>query len=220
MNYTEIKKMSLKCFVGFLGLTAVIAIISVLSGEFGELQWKILATTGTISAASICAMSCAAFIEKRKLLKLGLSGIVLSIVAAVLVIFGLWPEINSDEYWKTTASMAVFAVEFAHAFLLVLPQLDDRQKWFQLLSVVSIFILACLIVNAMWLEVDDEVYYRILAVVAIVVALETLVTPILMKLRKGNALQKEKLVLEKIEDGVYMDSTGKKYELRNISDGR
>ena len=216
MNYTEIKKMSLKCFVGFLGLTAVIAIISVLSGEFGELQWKILATTGTISAASICAMSCAAFIEKRKLLKLGLSGIILSIIAAVLVIFGLWPEIDSDAYWKITASVAVFAVEFAHAFLLVLPQLDDRQKWFQLFSAVSIFILACLIVNAVWLEVDDEVYYRILAVAAIVVALETLVTPILMRLRKGNAQQKEKLVLEKIEDGIYMDSTGKKYELREV----
>ena len=58
MNFTEIKKVLLKLFVGFLILTAIIAIISVLSGEFGELQGKILATTLTISMASICSMSC------------------------------------------------------------------------------------------------------------------------------------------------------------------
>lgn len=216
MNYTDIKKLSLKVFVGFLGLTAVIAIISVLSGEFGELQWKILATTFTISAASICAMSCAAFIEKRKLLKLGLSGIFLSIIAAALVIFGIWPEIDSDQYWKTTASVGVFAVALAHAFLLVLPQLNDKQKWFQLVSAVSICILAALIVNAVWFEIEEEEYYRMLAVVAIIVALETLVTPILMKLQKPNPRQIEQLILKKIEDNIYMDSTGKKYELREM----
>ena len=69
MDYSEIRKLALKIFIGFLGLTAVIAIISVLAGQFGELQWKILGTTFTISAASICSMSCAAFIEKKKILK-------------------------------------------------------------------------------------------------------------------------------------------------------
>lgn len=216
MNYTEIKKLSLKVFVGFLGLTAVIAIISVLSGEFGELQWKTLATTFTVSAASICSMSCAAFIEKRKLVMLGLSGIVLSIVAASLIIFGVWPEIEIEEYWKATVSVAVFAVAFAHTFLLVLPQLDDKQKWFQPLSAVSVGILACQIVAAVWLEIDHEGYYRILAVVSIIVGLETLITPILMKLRKGNTQKREQLVLEKIEDCIYMDSTGKKYQLKEI----
>lgn len=216
MNYTEIRKLSLKIFLGFLGLTALIAIISVLSGEFGELQWKILATTLTVSAASICSMSCAAFIEKRKLLMLGLSGIVLSIIAAVLFIVGMWPEIDSDEYWKATASVAVFAVAFAHGFLLILPELNKKLKWFQPLSVVSIGILACQIVVAVCLDIDYEPYYRILAVVAILVALETLVIPILMKLRKGDTKKKEQLVLEKIEDDIYMDSTGRKYELREI----
>ena len=35
MNYTEIRKLSLKVLLGFLGLTALIAIIFVLSGDFG-----------------------------------------------------------------------------------------------------------------------------------------------------------------------------------------
>jgi VIT1/CCC1 family predicted Fe2+/Mn2+ transporter len=94
----------------------------------------------------------------------------------------MWPEIDSEEYWKTTITFFVFAIAFAHVFLLVLPQLDNKQKWVQLASSISIGILALLIVVAVWGEIDAEDYYRLLAVVAIIVGLETLVVPILMKL--------------------------------------
>ena len=128
MDYTEIRKLSLRVFIGFLVLTALIAIISVLSGEFGELQLKTLATSATISAASILLMACVAFIEKKKLAGIGLCGIFLSFSAAILLSVGIWPEIESEGYWKTTITFGVFAIAFAHAFLLVLPQLDDKQK--------------------------------------------------------------------------------------------
>ncbi|MCF7975428.1 MAG: hypothetical protein K9N55_16545, partial [Phycisphaerae bacterium] len=129
MDYTAIRKASLKVFIGFLALTALIAIISVLSGEFGKIQFKVLATTFSISAASICSMSCAAFMEKRKRTGLGLTGILLCAVGAVLVIVGLWPEIDSEVYWKTTVTVIVAAIALAHAFLLSLPDLDDRHTW-------------------------------------------------------------------------------------------
>jgi hypothetical protein len=216
MNYTEIRKLSLKFFIGFLGLTAVVAIVSVLGGEFGELQWKILATTLTISAASILSMACAAFIEKKKSLNLGMSGIVLSIVAAVLLIIGIWPEIDSELYWRTTISVAVVAVGFAHGFLLVLPDLDDKQKWIQSFSTVTIGILCLLIVAAILGDINNDIYFRILAVVAIIAGLETLTIPILMKLQKGGGQRTEKLVLEKVENGIYTDAAGKRYELREI----
>ena len=216
MDYTGIRRLSLLAFISFLGLTALIAIISVLAGEFGEIQGKILATTFTISAASICSMSCAAFIEKKKLAQLGISGALLSVSAATLLIVGLWPEIDSEGYWKTTITLGVFAIAFAHAFLLVLPELDKRQKWIQPVSSVSIGILALLIVVAAWGEIDDEGYYRLLTVVAIIVGLETLVIPILMKLRRRDGQEREKLVLERIQDDVYRDPAGKRYQLKEI----
>ena len=52
MDYAAIKNLTLKVFLGFLGLTAIVAIISVLSGEFGQLQEKILATYFTVYATS------------------------------------------------------------------------------------------------------------------------------------------------------------------------
>ena len=118
MNTASMKKRFLHAFVGFLGLTAFIAIVSVLSGEFGELQIKILVTSFTVSAASICSMSCAAFIEKQKQQGLGFSGILLSVVAAVLLILLIWLEFENEWYFKTTFTMAVCAASFAHAFLL------------------------------------------------------------------------------------------------------
>jgi len=217
MDFTGIRKLSLKVFIGFLALTALIAIISVLSGDFSEIQLKILATAFTISAASILSMSCAAFIEKRKLIRLGLSGIFLSAAGAILLIVGIWPEIDSEEYWKTTITLIVSAIAFAHAFLLFLPELDDKQKWVRTVSSVSIGILAVQIVVAVWGEIENEDYYRLLAVVAIIVGLETLVVPTLMKLRRGNGKKREVLILENVEGKMYKDSTGKVYNVKEIN---
>ena len=220
MNSSEIKRLSLKAFVGFLSFTALVAIVSVLSGEFGEIQIKVLATSLTISAASICAMSCAAFMEKKKSRALGLGGIFLSVASAALVILGLWPEFDSKEYWKTTITLTVFAVAFAHAFLLVLPDLNDRHKWVQRVAATSIGILSLQIVIAVWGEIDEEAYYRVLAMVAIIVGLETLVVPLLMKFQKKvQEPTPQRIVLERIEGELYTDSAGKTFRVTEIGSG-
>jgi hypothetical protein len=163
-------------------------------------------------------MSCAAFIEKKKLVLLGMSGIVLTVSAAVLGIVWQWLEFNSELYLKVTFTCGLLAVAFAHAFLLSLPALGDRYKWIQPVSSVSIGILALQIAGIIWVEIDDgEVYLRLIAAVAIIVALETLAIPLLMKLRKGNIQRRRQLVLEKLEGDIYTDSAGKKYELREIN---
>jgi MFS family permease len=219
MDYTKFRRFSLKVFIGFLGLTALIAMVSVLMGTFGELQKKILATTFTISAASICSMSCAAFIDRKKLVLLGLFGVLLSVSAAVLVITGVWSEMKNDVIEKIIITLIVSAVAFAFAFLLVLPELDDRQKWVQALSSVFIAILALQAVVAVWLEGYiklNDWYYRLLAVVAIIVALETMVIPILMKLRKVDGRKNGRMVLERIDGDVYRDTAGKRYRLTEM----
>ncbi len=218
MDYTNIRKQALKVFLGFLGVTAVIAIISVLSGEFGELQFKVLTTSLTISAASICAMSCAAFMEKKSLTALGLSGILLSVISASLLIAGLWLKINSEDYWKTTVTFIIAAVAFAHAFLLILPTLDETHTWVQTVSAASIGILAIQITVAVWGEIHDEGYYRFLAVVAIIVGLETLAIPMLLKLRKGNAPKTHTLTLKPLEGDIYQDVRGKQYHVKALFD--
>lgn len=216
MNPREAKRIFLKLFIGFLSLTAAIAILSVLSGDFAEFQLKVLATTFSISTASICSMSCAAFIDKKKKKELGIVGITFSGIAAALMIGGIWIEINQEEYWKITISFIVFAVALAHAFLLILPDIDSEHRWAQTASCVVISVLALQITSAVWGEIDDEGYYKLLVAVSIVVVLLTLVIPILMKIRKGVDDSLRTLVLAENQDGTFSDQSGMIYRVTKM----
>ncbi|HWL53990.1 MAG TPA: hypothetical protein VNQ90_16230 [Chthoniobacteraceae bacterium] len=219
MTPIDAKRLFLKLFIGFLGVTAFVAILSVLSGDFGEFQLKVLATTFSISAASICSMSCAAFIEKTRKRGAGVLGMVCSAVAAVMVVGGVWLDIGGEIYWKSTVSLIVAAVGFAHAFLLALPGLDARHRWAQTAADVFIAILAVQIVVAVWGEINDAGYFKLLAVVSIIVVLLTLVIPILMKIQKGSESSPKTLVLTETGDGTYRDQYGIIYQVTRMDDG-
>lgn len=216
MDTKETRKFLLWIFIAFLALTAIIAIISVLAGDFGEIQLKVLATTSTISAASICSMSCAAFIGRGGKALLGFLGIVCAVAAAVLAIAGMWPEIDSKAYWKTTLTFTILAIALAHAFLLLLPKLDQAHRWAQTVSIAAIGILSLQLIAAAWGEINDEDYYRFVTVVAIIVGLATLVVPVMMKLRKGDEKKQEKIVLEKVKDDLFKDASGKLFRVNEL----
>lgn len=214
MDYSEIKSHFLKLFIVFLILTAVIAIITVISGEFGDIQARILGTTLTISIASICAMSCAAFIEKRNYKPVGITGMIFSLVSAILIIAEIWGSVGSNLYYKITFSAVVCTFSFAHALLLLLPKLDRDKEWVQRATAVIIALLAAQIIAWIWLEIDHQIYFRVMTVIAIIVGLETLVIPILMKLKKENGGGNETLNLEKVDGHIYKDASGIIYEVR------
>jgi hypothetical protein len=134
------------------------------------------------------------------------------------VIAGIWPRFVSEEYWKTTGTCGVLALAFTYSFLLALPDLGNRYKWVQPVSFISIGILALLIISDIWFQTHrwKELFFRTVGVVAILVALETLVIPILVKLRKGQRNTTAKLVLEKIEGDLYKDTAGQKYHLKPL----
>lgn len=214
MKSTELKRTFLKVFIGFLIATAAIAITSVVTGEFGEFQVKVLATTLTISAASICAMSCAAFIEIRRQQILGGVGIFLSCVAALLVIGGVWGRASDGDYWRTAMSFTVLAVAFAHAFLLCLPRLVAAYRWVFVVGPACIGLLAIQILLLLWEITDSEFFIRATTVNSILVVLLTLVVPILM--RMGGSREEKtqvKLLLTHRHENVFADSDGALYQV-------
>jgi len=132
------------------------------------------------------------------------------------VIAGIWPEIDDESYWKTTGTAIIIAIAFAHAFLLALPDLDDRNKWVQKVTLVSIGVLSVLIIIAVWGETDSDSFLRVLAVVAIIVGLETLVVPILFKMRRGVEEKGRSLILERVAGDLYRDLEGKTYQVKEV----
>ncbi|WP_018969987.1 hypothetical protein [Rubritalea marina] len=216
MNASDSKRLFLKLFIGFLSLSALIAIASVLNGDFGEIQLKILATCFIISAASICSMSCAAFIEKRKQRGLGTAGMLFSALSAALLTLGIWAEISDEIYWKLTITSIVITVATAHAFLLKLPTLTSQHRWVQKTADALIAILAAQIIVAAWGEIDNEGYYRLVAVLAILLVLLTLLIPILLKI--GTSQRDRQLVLTELENGEFRDTHGSLYHVEKLSD--
>lgn len=215
------RRTALWVFIIFLSLTALIAIVSVFGEEFGDLQIRILGTSLTISISSVCAMSGAAFIERNKMKEVGLAGIGCSVLAALLLMVMIWGDPNSDVFLKTTSSFVILALGFAHGFLLALPDLDEKHRWVQHLTFVTIALLAGFLLVLLWGEIDNNFVFKTLAAVSIIAGLETLVIPMLMKMKRKDPempiegddfYYHEELHLQHIEGERYRDhESGKEY---------
>ena len=236
MNYTEIRKLLLKVFIGFLSLTAFIAILSVLTRQFGETQVKILLTTLSITAGSICALSCAGCLEGQGAKGVGVAGLLAAGVAVLLAIGGIWAESKCfprwavTVYWKTTATAGAAAVALALGCLLRLPNLAARYRWTQTASTALIGLLTLQVILAVWGEINAEGYYRVMAALSILVVLVSLVIPICSRLgsnanrpsedlghgTKQSDQVPERLVLREVSAGVFADEVGRRYQVTEI----
>lgn len=221
MNADRLKQSFLRGFILFLVITAAIALFAVLKGEFDEQTFKALASSFTISAASICSMACAAYVEKHRARRAGLLGIACASLAALMMLLGIWEVVHNGQFWKTTLILCVLATASAHLFLLRLPQLDRCHEWVQNLSSILISLLAFIIILAIWTEIDTDEYFRMMTALSIVVVLCTLTIPILMKMRSDNEqypsklkpAQASPLLLYPQADDIYTDTQGIRYRL-------
>jgi hypothetical protein len=107
-------------------------------------------------------------------------------------------------------------VAFAHAFLLALPELSKRHFWVQKATAVTIGILAIQIITAIWIEIENAVYFQSLAVIAILTGLETLVIPLLLKLGVKEKVQSKELILTHVDNNLYKNSSGDMYEVKTL----
>jgi len=217
MNLLKIRKSLLWSFIIFLSITALIAIVTVLSGDFGETQLKVLGTTFAISTASICAMSCAAYIEKHGNNVFGFAGIVFAVASSAMSIAGMWAELTGPVYWKATVVLIISGVSVAYALLLLIPNLAESHQWTQATTVICIAILAFELIAAVCAEIDDTGFYRLVAVTSIITVLMTLVVPICLKLRgKEPEDHHDHLVLRKVSDDLYTDQSGRRLRVTEV----
>jgi len=218
MKPKDLKQFLLRMVIGFFCLTAAVA-IAVVGGRFGEFELKVLATTFLISAASMCALSCAAFIEKRGPRLWGVAGIAWSVVGAALTTYGLWTEIVREAFWKTTASIVTVAVAMAYACLLALRDLERRHRWVQVAAWAAISVLALQIIFGLWAEPDAELFFKLLVTVSILLVLFTLVIAVLANLRSGARGVLRTLRLVERPDGTFCDASGALYRVTKIEPG-
>jgi hypothetical protein len=177
-----VKKAFLYALIGSVALGALLGILTILSGHFGWLEIRVLLTTVTIAGASICGLACGAHLSTKRGKVLPLAGIGLTLLAAVMLIAGIWQMVISDGYWQVTASASVFAIACAHLSLLSMARLADAFRWSLVAAYVVILGVASLIVVLILRERYDAGMFQLLGVAAIVDAAITIVIPILHRI--------------------------------------
>ena len=216
MDFGQIRRQALRLFLLFLGLTGLLAIGSVLFWDFDEFQIKILVTCFSLCSASICAMGCAAYIERHGTRGWGLAGILTAILGAACFIYGVWFESATDYFWKSTLTLIVVGVAIFHGLLISLPTLDAGHRVVPRVGVGAISVLTLLLLLLVWGEVPDGVFFQVLAAVSIVVGVITVSIPILMRMRTDTGDAAQKLVLVHVEGARYRAADGTLYQVNAV----
>jgi len=170
-----------------VSLSAVLGILAILMRDFGQLALKVLMTTGTISAMSLCGLCCGAVMEIRRKRWLPLLGIALAGLAAVLLIAGIWLEAGVERFWKITATVSVFAIALSHLSLLELARLSPRFAWAMPAAYAVVLTVAGLTSGIFWEVWEGDDVYRLLGVAAVLDAAVTLLIPIFHRLSEDDS---------------------------------
>jgi hypothetical protein len=173
------RKILLFSAISALVASAVLAIASLWIGDFGELQIKILGTTSTIAFASFAALTCAAFRHRHPHSPAASGGIALVAVTGLLVIAGIWGEIDQWEFWRIVLTAGFPATALAYALPLQLLRVPPNAQWLHRTTAATVGILAILGLVAIWGEIEEEHFYRMIGAISVLTVLQTLVLPIL-----------------------------------------
>ena len=185
----HLKKTFLYLLIGSVSVSALLGILAILIGDFGEFEIRILLTSLTISAASLCGLSSGAALEAKRAPGLPATGIALAILAAMMIMTGIWAEPHSVEFWKTSATLAIFAAACSHMSLLLLARLSPKYAWSFWAACVAVFGVALIITLMIWAEIDGELTFRLLGVAAILDGAITILVPIFHRLSRGDIEQ-------------------------------
>jgi hypothetical protein len=180
----------LRLVAGSLLAAGLAACIALLSGDFGDVELKVIATSTILALVSATVGSGLAVRPRRPLL--GLATVGLSLLAFAMTTAGMWLEIDPEWFWRATGVAAIGALDGAHAsFVLSRRRSDDTPG---VVTATRVAVVASAISAAMgtWPltgpvpdDADEEAYAQVLGVVLVVQLVATAVAPLLRRLAAG-----------------------------------
>ncbi|WP_321531170.1 hypothetical protein [uncultured Desulfuromonas sp.] len=218
MHHDRLRRLSLYSVGLFLAISALCAIVTVISGSFGAFEVRVMVTTSVIAGASICSLCCSAHMAATKIHWPAVSGMTLAMIAAVLAICGVWFDADGETFWRSVAFFTVWAIAFAHALALLMVRLELRFHWLRVATTATIVANAVVFTIMIVTGYDDDAVFKLIAVLSVLAALETLLVPIMAKLssRRAHKSSAADLVLFCDAAGKYHDRHGQRYDVRPL----
>ena len=170
------RRWAFRALLGSIAISALLGIWAILGGDFDELAMKVLATSLSISAASVLGIAALSGWHLAGARALSRAGVAASLGALVMTIPGLWIEVSADAYWQLTLSFVLVAVGAAHGTLLAHTRLAPRFAWARPAATALTGLLGCLLLALLWEVADDDdtLTQQSIAVVSILLAAATL----------------------------------------------
>ena len=181
----NLRKIFLYTLIISVAVSAVLGIGVVLFDSFGDFQSRVLMTTFTITLTSILGLACGAYYESKRSKGLPVAGIAFSLIAAMLGIYLIWAgDRGVDAVWKSAATASLLATSLALLCLVSLATLDKRFAWSRYLIYTSVTLLSAILLFILWFEPENSGDFvpRLIAVLSIVIASLTVMTPVFHRL--------------------------------------
>jgi hypothetical protein len=179
------KRLFVLALVVALCTSALIAIAILLFGEFDDTSARILVTTALIGLYSLISLPGGVLLDQGRQALLAWTVVALAAIGFVLAMTLTWGDVDSETTWKLAGSVTAAAGAFSQTATATSRRRETDTAGVGVLYVLSIgavFLLATLIVAAIWQEVEDQAYYRFLGAVAVINVLLVLLQPMSRRL--------------------------------------
>ncbi len=183
--HVNLKRPLLIAFALSLIVSALIGIFVFLFRNFGIVEINVILTTVAISGFSLAGLCNAIIFEKKNFISLSIVGFVIDVLGFVYSIIAIWNFIPLENIFKTFISLIILTVAFAHISLILLIRPRSRMVKISLYStitsniIISLMLLSVIMLN---MDLSDQMHFRILGVLIVLVSLGTIVTPIFNKI--------------------------------------
>lgn len=194
------KKIILKTLIFTFIISAVLGISIIFLDLWNDITEKILLSTVIIFGFSIPGLSCSTNYEKVKDKTFSIVGISTCFISCIYFLLLTWGFLEFDFFdelnWKLISSGILLSSSFGHISLLLL--IDSKEKivnYFKNGTTILSVIMDILLMSMIFLEVEIE--WKLLAIIAILIVLGTIVSPLLNKLNNKANVAKTDLVEDK-----------------------
>ncbi len=171
----------MKFVLASIAVNAVIGIIAIVSGDFSDLDGKILVTSMSLTGGLILALASLTARTQRFVKYVPEGGAAFSIVGFALLIYGAWTAFDSDDVGKAAGTAILFAAGITHSGLLSRSRLMPRYRPVLQSAWLFAAVLVTMITMMIWTPFgeDNEIFPRVMGVVIILLAAVTLAVPVL-----------------------------------------
>lgn len=176
--------------VASLCATAALAIAILLFSQFGRTQGRILGTTGLIALFGLLALPAGILFDQGRLRRLATAVVALAGAGLALALVVIWSNNPPDALGKTTGTVTAFALASTQTAALAARRSARDSRAVRRLFAASIalaVVLASMMTVAAWTDIGNQVYYRVVAALAVADVLTVTLQPVLARMRVGAA---------------------------------